>query len=427
MNEAASGTMPADSYRTDREKARRLARMKRVATALLIAMAALYVLAGYYEPERSWLGYVRAFAEAAMIGALADWFAVTALFRHPLGLPVPHTAIIPKRKDEIGQSLANFVEENFLTVEALAPRLADMDFAEGLGRWIARPGNAERITEDVAVFLRRMLVAVDNRALRELIRDNLREAVGELRVTPFVGQVLEILLLDDPNQTVLNALVRFARGQLDENRGRLRTSIAKRTPRWLPKFVDKRIYERIVTELEELLEGVVAHDDGITKARFREIVEQIVHALKHEDALIERGEILKQDLLSHPELQRYLAGMMADVNAYLSRQAAEPDSALRRRIAAALADLGHALAERPELKRELNAWLRDTLLYVVTRYSTPIGSIVSETVKGWDAKETSARVELQVGRDLQFIRINGTLVGGLVGLALYTTWQAFAA
>lgn len=427
MNEAASGTMPADSYRTDREKARRLARMKRVATALLIAMAALYVLAGYYEPERSWLGYVRAFAEAAMIGALADWFAVTALFRHPLGLPVPHTAIIPKRKDEIGQSLANFVEENFLTVEALAPRLADMDFAEGLGRWIARPGNAERITEDVAVFLRRMLVAVDNRALRELIRDNLREAVGELRVTPFVGQVLEILLLDDPNQTVLNALVRFARGQLDENRGRLRTSIAKRTPRWLPKFVDKRIYERIVTELEELLEGVVAHDDGITKARFREIVEQIVHALKHEDALIERGEILKQDLLSHPELQRYLAGMMADVNAYLSRQAADPDSALRRRIAAALADLGHALAERPELKRELNAWLRDTLLYVVTRYSTPIGSIVSETVKGWDAKETSARVELQVGRDLQFIRINGTLVGGLVGLALYTTWQAFAA
>lgn len=427
MNEAASGTMPADSYRTDREKARRLARMKRVATALLIAMAALYVLAGYYEPERSWLGYVRAFAEAAMIGALADWFAVTALFRHPLGLPVPHTAIIPKRKDEIGQSLANFVEENFLTVEALAPRLADMDFAEGLGRWIARPGNAERITEDVAVFLRRMLVAVDNRALRELIRDNLREAVGELRVTPFVGQVLEILLLDDPDQTVLNALVRFARGQLDENRGRLRTSIAKRTPRWLPKFVDKRIYERIVTELEELLEGVVAHDDGITKARFRQIVEQIVRALKHEDALIERGEMLKEDLLSHPELQRYLAGMMADVNAYLSRQAADPDSALRRRIAAALADLGHALTDRPELKRELNAWLRDTLLYVVTRYSTPIGSIVSETVKGWDAKETSARVELQVGRDLQFIRINGTLVGGLVGLTLYTTWRAFAA
>lgn len=411
----------------DTLRAERLRRMKRVAGGLLLGMLGLYVVTGLGEEHWPWLGYVHAFAEAATVGALADWFAVTALFRHPLGLPIPHTAIIPRRKDDIGASLAGFVETHFLTADALAPRLRNADFAEAMGRWLATPGNADRLTQDLSVILGRVLASSDNRLLRDLVKSNLQRALSETRLTPTVGQLLDLLLLQDPDQTVINGLVGLARSQLDENRMQLRQHIGERTPWWLPNFVDEQIYRRMVAEIEEVLTGITASDtDTEARQRLRRTLEELVTSLKSDEALIERGEEIKHRLLKHPSLKRYLSGVVADVNRFLEEEAADPDSGMRRRIAESLAGAGDTLAANPGLRDELDSWFRDTLLYMVTRYRTNISSIISETIAGWDAGATARRIELHVGRDLQFIRINGTLVGGLVGLTLYTLWQAFS-
>ncbi|HZX22796.1 MAG TPA: DUF445 domain-containing protein [Woeseiaceae bacterium] len=408
----------------DALRAERLRRMKQVAAGLLVAMVVLYVVTGFGEEHYPWLGYVRAFAEAATVGALADWFAVTALFRHPLGLPIPHTAIISRRKDDIGASLAGFVETHFLTAEALAPRLEKADFAHGMGRWLATPGNADRLTQDLSVILGRVLASTDNRLLRDLVKSNLQRALSETRLTPTVGQLLDLLLLQDPDQTVINGLVGLARTQLDENRLQLRQHIGERTPWWLPNFVDEQIYRRMVAEIEEVLTGITASDtDTEARQRLRRTLEELVASLKTDEALIERGEEIKHRLLKHPSLKRYLSGVVADVNRFLEEEAADPESGMRRRIAESLAGAGDTLAANPGLRLELDSWFRDTLLYMVTRYRTNISSIISETISGWDAEATARRIELHVGRDLQFIRINGTLVGGLVGLTLYTLWQ----
>lgn len=405
-------------------RAERLRRMKRVAAGLLVAMVILYVVTGFGEEHYPWLGYVRAFAEAATVGALADWFAVTALFRHPLGLPIPHTAIISRRKDDIGASLAGFVEAHFLTAEALAPRLAKADFANAMGRWLATPGNADRLTQDLSVVLGRILASTDNRLLRDLVKSNLQRAIAETRLTPTLGQLLDLLLLQDPDQTVINGLVGLARNQLDENRLQLRQHIGQRTPWWLPNFVDEQIYRRMMAEIEDVLTGMTASDtDTEARQRLRRTLEELVTSLKEDEALIERGEEIKRRLLKHPSLKRYLSGVVADVNRFLEHEAADPDSGMRQRIAEALAGAGDTLSANPGLRLELDDWFRDTLLYMVTRYRANISSIISETIAGWDAEATARRIELHVGRDLQFIRINGTLVGGLVGLTLYTLWQ----
>ncbi len=408
----------------DAARERRLVRMKKVAGGLLLAMVALYVITGFGEEQYPWLGYVRAFAEAATVGALADWFAVTALFRHPLGLPIPHTAIIPRRKDDIGDSLAGFVEAHFLSEEALAPRLERADFAQAMAGWLAAPGNAERLTQDLSVLLGRVLAGSDNRLLRDLIKVNLQRVLDETPLTPMVGQILDLLLLKDPDQVVVNGLVTLARAQLDENRLRLREHIGERTPWWLPNFVDERIYRSMVTEIEGVLVDMTASDtESEARQRLRRTLEGVVTSLKSDDTLIARGEEIKQRLLQHPTLKRYLSSVVRDVNRFLEREAEAPDSTMRRRIVEALAGAGDTLAANPALRAELDDWLRDSLLYIVTRYRSSISSIISDTIRGWDAAATAERIELHVGRDLQFIRINGTLVGGLVGLTLYTLWQ----
>lgn len=396
--------------------------MKLVALALLLAMFAIYIGTGFYEERYGWLGYVRAFAEAGTVGALADWFAVTALFRHPLGVPIPHTAIIQRRKDDIGQTLSRFVEENFLVASALRPRLEEMQFADAIASWASRPENAERLTEDIATLLNRIVSAGDNRALRDTAKETLRSALSSNELTPVIGQALELLLLKDPEQTVVNGLLSMFRQQLDDNRLSLQAKFSERTPWWLPKFVDRSIYERFVEELDTILDAAESDDDE-ARRHLTATLSDLVESLKSDPVLIERGEALKEKLLSHPLLQRYLSRLVNDLSAHLHGALNDPGSDARRRLAAMVTGFSATLDSRPALKQEINLWCRDAVTYVVERYSDTIAGVISETVKGWDANATAERIELQVGRDLQFIRINGTLVGGCVGLILYTSWH----
>ncbi|MEO0998369.1 MAG: DUF445 domain-containing protein, partial [Pseudomonadota bacterium] len=367
------------SQLTPEQRLARLARMKRVALGLLVLMIAVYVVAGIYEPRWPWLGFVRAFAEAGTVGALADWFAVTALFRHPLGIPIPHTAIIQRRKDEIGATLSRFVAENFLIASALKPRLADLKFASAIGHWIARPENAARLTADVTTVLGRIVALGDNRALRDSAKDSLKSVLGEARLAPMVAQVLELLLLRDPDQVLVNGLLSLARAQLDENRQALQASISERTPWWLPKFVDKQIYSRVVDELESFLAETEESSDDEARERLTELLKGMIDSLRSDEDLIARGEALKGRILEHPLFERYLSTMVNDFSGYLSAELGDPDSNLRVRLTTALMGVADNLEHNDSLAADIDRACRDSLLYIVERYSDTIAGVITDT------------------------------------------------
>ncbi len=397
----------------------RLRRMKLLALALLLVMAAVYVWSETIGAAWAWTGYLRAFSEAAMVGALADWFAVTALFRRPLGLPIPHTAIIPRRKDEIGENLARFVQENFLTADALAPRLEGMDFTGYVAGWLATPANRMRLTEDAAAFTGWMTRLVDNVELRAFMHDQLHLSLREIELTPFIGRVLDLLTSGEHYQQLLDALVRAGRRTLEENKARLRERVGESSPWWLPRFVDQEIYDKLITEIEGLLDAVGADDEHEARRRFSQALDEFIGKLKSDPTYIARGEALKHELLEHPRLRAYLAELWGELSAVLLREARDPESRLRRQVDSGMERFGAALAADPAMGAEINRWLSDATLRLVTRYREELAGIITETVKTWDPVSTAERIELQVGRDLQFIRINGTLVGGLAGLAIY--------
>ncbi|NNF62212.1 MAG: DUF445 domain-containing protein [Gammaproteobacteria bacterium] len=405
------------------EQERRLRRMKMLATGLLLFMAVVFVLAHLYMHRWPLLGYVRAFAEASMVGALADWFAVTALFRHPMGIPIPHTAIIPRQKDRLGESLANFVRRNFLTPNALRPRLEATDFAGTISRWASQPDNARKIASDIAGIARWLLDTVDTGPLRDMVRRNLQRSLSDTTVTPLIGRVLDLLVTSDHHQQLMDTAVAAARQQLEENRFAIRLKIATESPWWVPDFVDEEIYDKIVNEIESTLENVGTDEEHPARIQFNVATRQFIEQLKQDPEIIARGEALKEELLEHPVVQQYLADVWTHIATYLREQSDMEDSALVQRLSDALTRIGGTFRDDPRLSEELNRWARDALAYLVEQYRGDIASIISETVSAWDPSVTARRVELYVGRDLQFIRINGTLVGGFAGLAIYSLIQ----
>ncbi|MCZ6559342.1 MAG: DUF445 domain-containing protein [Gammaproteobacteria bacterium] len=410
----------------EQEKIRRLEAMKRLATGLLLLMAVVFAVTHKAQESYAWLSYVRAFAEAAMIGALADWFAVTALFRHPMGLPIPHTAIIARRKDEIGESLAGFVRDNFLVEDALQPRMRGIDFATRVGGWMSQTDNARRLAGDAGAFASWFLNVFDSTALRHFLRENLQLTMRQIKITPLIGRSLDLLTTGDHHQELMNALTGVARRQLEKNKASIRERIKTRSPWWLPKFVDQEIFDKLVAEFEELLDRVGDDSENEARQNFNREVAKFLDALKNDPKIIERGERLKEELLAHPEIQQYFFDIWNEISVYLSRESADPDSRIRRKIEAGIMQFGEALLHSPEMQEQVNDWISDAVLYVVGHYREEISSVISDTVKRWDAEATSQRIEIQVGRDLQFIRINGTLVGGMVGLLIHTVIQLLA-
>ena len=407
--------------------AERLSRMQRLATALLLAMALLFVVTSLYRSAIPALDIVWAFSEAALIGGLADWFAVTALFRHPLGLPVPHTAIVPSRKNEIGRALARFISEHFLVREVIEARLARMDLASKLGQWLDRPSNAERLGRDLAVALDWLIRAVDSAELRESVKGSLGDALRRVPVAAGLATLIDVLASGNHAQALIDQLVQFGKDQLESNKDEIRARIKARSPWWLPKFVDEEIYDQLVAEFERILNEVGADPLHSARGEFNDRLRQLKHSLAGDAALIQKGETLRDELINHPAVREFFAAVWLRVREFLGESLADTDSALRRGFEAEIRSIGHTVATEPEVAARLNLWLRDAILYVVENYSSQLSEIVSDTVRQWDPVSTSRRIELHIGRDLQFIRINGTLVGGLVGVILYLGWQALAA
>jgi uncharacterized membrane-anchored protein YjiN (DUF445 family) len=404
------------------ELARRLERMQWLATGLLALMAILFILTSLWRDNSPALELVWAFSEAALIGGLADWFAVTALFRHPLGLPIPHTAIVPNRKDEIGRSLAKFIAEHFLVRDVLERELGRLDLAGGLGRWLQQPQNAASLGDDTARALTWVLDDTASGPLREATVRSLADMARSLPARQLLAALIDVLAAGPHTQTLIDNLVRFAYEQLDRNKPLIRERIRERSPWWLPRFVDEEIFDQLVSEIERILGEIATDPEHPARQTLLDRLRR-TQALIVDDTEFNTGsDKLGEEFLKHPAVVDFGRDLARHMHAFLCEALDDTGSDLRRGLEREFARVGQKLAADPALARRLDSWMTEIVVYLVETYRTPISSIVSTTIASWDPQSTSRRIELQIGRDLQFIRINGTLVGGFVGLLLYLSW-----
>ena len=400
----------------------RLKRMQWLATGLLAAMVVVFILTSLWRERWPLLDFAWAFSEAALIGGLADWFAVTALFRHPLGLPIPHTAIVPNRKDEIGQALARFVAENFLVRRVLETELGRLNLARSFGQWLKRPPNAASVARDTARSLRFVLQDNQSGPLRDAVAASLGDLSRTLPTRPLLEALIDVLATGEHASQLIDSLVAFAQEQLERNKSVIRERIRERSPWWLPKFVDEQIFDQLVGELERILGEVDVDGDHPARTAFADRLSRLKQSLIEDPAFTARNDALRDEFLSHPAVANFGRDVAQRASSFISAALDDPDSDLRQGLERELCAIGTRLAEDGAIAERVNAWLTEIVIYLVETYRAPISSIISTTISEWSAAETSRRIELHIGRDLQFIRINGTLVGGLVGLVLYLSW-----
>ena len=409
----------------DAERLGRLNAMKRRATSLLGLAGAVFILARMLEARWPWLGYVRATAEASLVGGLADWFAVTALFRHPLGIRIPHTAIVATRKDRIGRVLGNFVQNHFLSREVIAVNLTAVRPAERAARWIGTPENSRRIARQMAGGLAKTLQALPDSEVRAVVRQVVNDRVRATRLAPALGKTLAVILAGERRQELVNTAIQMAAQAVRENGDLIRRQVRAETPWWVPGPVDEKIYQRVIGAIERMLRGIAGDINHPLRRAFDTAIGDFVHRLQNSPDLIAKAETLKEEFLKDPSVtelsDRLWEATRGAVVAYSSKTDGEETDALQ----AGIASFGAAVLANDTLLRDLDDIMVDLVSTAVERYRNEIGDLIAGTVAGWDPEATSERFELAVGRDLQFVRINGTLVGGLVGLAIYTLSQLF--
>ncbi len=402
----------------DLDKQAGLRRMKLFAAAMLVVAAVVFVITNV-DGGDGWVGYVRAFAEAAMIGALADWFAVTALFRHPLGLPIPHTAIIPNRKDQIGRSLGEFVESNFLTHEVLGERLSEASIGRRLGGWLSQPSHAARASEAIGDALRGTLEVLDDKEVQDGLERIVRTRIRATPAAPLVGRAIDLSVEGGHHQRLLDAVLTALGGFLDDNRSTFRKRLDSESPWWVPEPIDDRIFEKIFSAVGRFLHDVGNDQKHEVRHSIDARVRDFADRLKTDPDLLAKGEQLKEELLEHPDVRAWLESLWAGTKQALIVAADDPDSELRARITSSLQRFGERLASESELQAKVDDWVQRSLEYVIEHYRTEVSDLIASTVQRWDGESTARKMELQVGRDLQFIRINGTLVGGLAGITIH--------
>jgi uncharacterized membrane-anchored protein YjiN (DUF445 family) len=400
-----------------------LRRMKAIATAFLVGAALVYLVARANEDGRPWVGYVRAAAEAAMVGALADWFAVTALFRHPLGVPIPHTAIIPHRKDQIGRSLGEFVEGNFLTTEILTDRLAGARLGARLGGWLAEPRHAARAANAVADALKGTIEVIDDRDVQDALGSAVEQRLRSTEVAPLVGKAIDVALEGGHHQHLFDSVLTGLGSFLDENRATFRRRLEQESPWWVPETIDDRIFEKIYTAVHRFLSDIAAEPDHEVRKAIDARIRVLAERLRSDPTLIAKAEEVKLELLAHRDVQEWLSSLWLELKRAILVATGDPSSELRERLAVALARVGRKLEADPELQAKVDDWIERAAVYVVENYRSEVSDIIATTVERWDGADTSRRIELQVGRDLQFIRINGTVVGGLAGLLIHAVGE----
>ncbi|MFI9046702.1 DUF445 domain-containing protein [Streptomyces sp. NPDC053427] len=411
----------------DEEKRRGVRRMKALATGLLLTVALIYVLAKWAQSSGAggWTGFVAAAAEAGMVGALADWFAVTALFKRPMGLPIPHTAIIPTKKDQLGQSLGDFVGENFLSGEVVRRRLRSVGIGGRLGGWLAEPGNADRVTAELSTALRGALTVLRDSDVQAVVGEAITRRADAQEIAPGIGAMLEKVVAEGGHTRVVDLVCARAHDWLVAHGDSVMEAVSGGAPGWTPRFVDRKVGDRVYRELLRFVTEMRDMPGHPARGAVDRFLTDFATDLRSDPETRAKVERLKSEVLGRGEVQDLIASAWGSVRAMIVAAAEDERSQLRLRVRASLLSLGGRMATDRRLRGKVDGWLEGAAVYVVTTYQSEITSLITDTVAGWDAEHTSKKIEAHIGRDLQFIRINGTVVGALAGLCIYAVSQAF--
>jgi uncharacterized membrane-anchored protein YjiN (DUF445 family) len=425
----AQAIADADSA-ADAERRRALRRMKLVALGFLLGASVIFLICTWAQSRGAasggaapWIGYVRAAAEAGMVGALADWFAVTALFKHPLGIPIPHTAIIKRKKDQLGEGLGTFVRQNFLSPANVETKLRDADVAGRVGKWLCDRKHAERVAAETATVLRVLVEMLRDEDVQHVLDRMIIKRIAEPQWGPPVGRVLSTLLVEGRQEALLQLLADRA-FQWSLNAGEVIERVIERdSPTWSPRWVDHLVGDRIHRELMDFTDKVRRDPDHELRRSATRFLFEFADDLQNDEATIRKAENVKDQIMARDEVARAAETAWNAAKRIILESVDDPSSSLRTRIADTVVRIGESLRDDADLRDKADNWIVRGAQHLVGEYGAEITTIITDTIERWDAEEASRRIELHVGRDLQFIRINGTVVGSLAGLVIYSIAQ----
>jgi uncharacterized membrane-anchored protein YjiN (DUF445 family) len=420
----AESVAGADSA-ADAERRRGLRRMKVVALSFLIGATIVFLVATWAQSRGAagWVGYVRAAAEAGMVGALADWFAVTALFKHPLGIPIPHTAIIKRKKDQLGEGLGSFVRENFLSSEVVATKLREAQVADRLGKWLSDEAHAERVAAEASTVLRVLVEMLRDEDVQQVLDRMIVKRIAQPQWGPPVGRVLSSLLEEHRQEALLQLLADRAFEWSLSADEIIERVIERDSPTWTPRWVDSLVGDRIHRELMDFTDKVRRNPDHELRRSATKFLFEFADDLQNDETTIARAEKIKDQIMARDEVAKAAETAWTTAKRIFLESVDDPTSTLRTRIADSVVHIGESLRDDASLRDKVDNWIERAAQHLVEQYGTEITAIITETIERWDADEASRRIELHVGRDLQFIRINGTVVGSLAGLIIYSVAQ----
>ncbi|MGH3423815.1 MAG: DUF445 domain-containing protein [Nocardioidaceae bacterium] len=414
--EVTAFKVPSAFSGSDEQRRRGLRRMRQVALSLLVLAAVVFALT---HGRAGWLGFVNAGSEAAMVGAIADWFAVTALFRRPLGLPIPHTALIPNRKEALGVSLQEFVADNFLSEPVVRERVRSAQISLRVASWLAVPAHSRRVADEASYIVREGVRRVKDDDVAALVQETLIPRLLEEPLSPVAGQMLHEVVRDDAHRGLVDLAVDELHRWLVENEDAVTRLVADRAPWWTPQWLDERVTDRLYREALALVADIAGDPDHHARKVLDDFALQLAEDLQHDPETQRRAERLKERVLSQPRVASTAISLWNALKRALVESLGDPDGLLRRRGLEELRAVADRVVTEPDLRDRLDELLCDAAAFVVNNYGSEIATIISETVNRWDGKEAARRIELHVGRDLQFIRINGTVVGGLAGVVIH--------
>ncbi|WP_026196366.1 DUF445 domain-containing protein [Corynebacterium lubricantis] len=425
--EAATTTsMPGMSAEKEAERRRALRNHQAFATGLLLIAAVIFLTCSWWQSQGTapgWIGYVRAAAEAGMIGGIADWFAVTALFRHPMKIPIPHTALIPKKKDQLGDALSGFVGENFLNAELITEKVNQANIPEKVGQWMAKADNAELISRKASEFGVYAIRSLDPKDAEDLINSQVIARIAEPTWGPIAGRALEGLIADGKTEPVVDALISWGRDKVDGMEDSIVSLIDERMPNWAPRFAKELVGERVYKELVKFMEDVDTDQNHQARQAIRKQLNQLAQDLQFDGEMITKVENFKSEVMGSKVVQGAASEIWTSVSTSLIDALSDPSSTMRRRIAELSVHWGNRIQTDEEVRSHLDKMISGTASYLADNYAGEVTGIISETIQRWDADEASEKIELMVGKDLQYIRVNGTVVGALAGLVIYTVNQ----
>ena len=397
------------------------------ATGLFVLMAVVFVVMTILEKENPahWIGYIRAFSEAAMVGALADWFAVTALFNYPLGIKIPHTNLIENSKERIGDNLGNFVVENFLSPQNIRPYIQKIKISNFVGEWLSKERNQENLMKEVSNIILDILNKLDDTEVVNFIGRKAKEMSDDLKINEIIGNGLEYVLDKKDHQRFITNLSKQIKEYVVNNQEMVQERVKSESFFLIPKFVDNSIAEKITTGLSKYFEEVELDENHSLRNEITQKLYSFSTEIKTEEKWVEEFRNIKNDFLKEEKIQQYSTDIWNSIKKSLSKELEEENSALKNYIKKNLAELSQNLQNDEVFQNKIDGWIRATAYKYILKNTHQFGALISSTVGNWEGKELSAKLELEVGKDLQFIRVNGTIVGGLVGLLIYTISNFF--